>query len=91
MKNEYTYGLLIKNSNDMRLWQLKTTLPSNYRKTDYALILRHVKNDGTEDDGIILYSDNYRALEIVLIEQVSWYNYISGICKDMQGNISQIP
>ncbi|NCD10690.1 MAG: hypothetical protein EOL98_15015 [Negativicutes bacterium] len=91
MKNGYTYGLLVKNSNDMRLWQLQTTLPSNYRETDYALILRHAKNDGTEDDRIILYSNNYQALEGVLIEQVSWYNYISGERKDLQGYICQIP
>ena len=90
MKTKYTYALLVKNTPSMHLDQLSTIIPSQYKKRDYALIIRVFEQAQPEKDAIILYSNDYEALKTVMKEHVSWYDYIAGNYKDMQGNVSKL-
>ena len=90
MKTKYTYALLVKNTPSMHLDKLSTIIPSQYKQRDYALIIRVWEQDKPEKDAIILYSNDYKALQIVMKEHVSWYDRIAGNYKDIQGNISKL-
>ncbi len=90
MKTKYTYALLVKNTLSMHLDQLSTIIPSQHKKRDYALIIRVCEQAKPEKDAIILYSNDYEALKIVMKEHVSWYDYIAGNKKDIQGNVSKL-
>lgn len=95
MKTKYMYALLVKNVPSMNLDNLSTIIPVKIEETDYALIIRVVgevnKSGDVEKDLIILYDNDYEYLKNIMEKQVSWYDYVEGMSKDMQGNIRKLP
>lgn len=95
MKTKYMYALLVKNVPSMNLDSLSTIIPVKIEETDYALIIRVVgevnKSGDVEKDLIILYDNDYEYLKNIMEKQVSWYDYVEGMSKDMQGNIRKLP
>ena len=95
MKTKYMYALLVKNVPSMNLDNLSTIIPVKIEETDYALIIRVVgevnKSGDVEKDLIILYDNDYEYLKTIMEKQVSWYDYVEGMSKDMQGNIRKLP
>lgn len=85
--NTYTYALLVNNTPSMHLHQLTTIVPAQFKQTEYALIIRLCEPRKPEKDAIIIYSNDYAALEVVMKEHVSWYDRVKGDYKDMQGYI----
>ena len=85
--NTYTYALLVNNTPSMYLHQVTTVVPAQFKQTEYALIIRLCEQNKPEKDAIIIYSDDYAALQVVMKEHISWYDRIKGNYKDMQGNI----
>lgn len=59
-------------------------------KKKYAIILKSCHKDGSESITAIFYSDNLQLLSEQAKEYPSWYNYPLGVCKNMQGYLSEI-
>lgn len=89
MKKEYKYALLVNNTPDWKLDKLSTEIPVKFHNTVYALIIRVVGD--VEKDLIVLYDNDYEYLKTIMEKQISWYDYVVGMTKDMQGNIRKLP
>ena len=89
MKKEYMYALLVDNIPARNLDKLSTVIPVKFQNTVYALIIRVVGD--VEKDLIVLYDNDYEYLKTIMEKQVSWYDYVAGMTKDMQGNIRKLP
>lgn len=84
----YNYAILVTNAPERYLHQESTYLPSPFKKTKYALIEKQCFNDGSEGINRIIYSDDLDALTLQLKTYISWYDYIAGFMKNIQGYIS---
>ena len=83
------YALLVDNIPTRSLDKLSTVIPVKFQNTVYALIIRVVGD--VEKDLIVLYDNDYEHLKTIMEKQVSWYDYVVGMTKDMQGNIRKLP
>lgn len=59
-------------------------------KKKYAMIVKGVHKDHSESIYFILYSNDLQELQEKAKQYPSWYNYPTGLKKDMQGNISEL-
>lgn len=86
----YNYALLVHNTPEWHLQQENTIIPNKHKKTRYALIVRVV--DGNEPEKVlgIKYSNNLVMLEGQMKKFVSWYDYVNGFRKDIQGNVKEV-
>lgn len=87
---KYNYCILVENTPDKYLHQESTYLPSPFKKTKFALIEKQVFKDGSEGINRIIYSNNQAKLTEQMKQYVSWYDYIVGQVKNIQGYISKI-
>lgn len=90
MKTGCSYALLVNNTNERRLWQEYTFLNSKYKKTKYALIVRTVNKDNSEICSHINYSNDLQKLSEQMKKFVSYYDYVNGYKKNIQGYISEV-
>jgi hypothetical protein len=90
MKTGYSYAILVENTPDRYLWQKSTYLPNNYKKTKYGLIIMTINRDHSELISHINYSNNLQKLIKQMKEFGSWYDYVNGFMKCMQGYLSEI-
>jgi len=86
----YNYAILLENTPDKYLHQESTFLDNDFKKTKYALIEKQVFKDGSEGINRIIYSNDLSKLVEQLKSYVSWYDYISGSVKSIQGYISKL-
>lgn len=86
----YTYCLLVSNTPDKYLHQESTFLPSPFKKTRFALIEKQMFKDGSEGINRIIYANNIEKLREQMKSYISWYDYVAGLTKCMQGYISKI-
>ena len=86
----YNYALLVHNTPERHLQKESTIIPNKHKKTRYALIVRVV--DGNEPEKVlgIRYSNNLALLEQMMKEFISWYDYVNGFRKDIQGNVKEV-
>ena len=90
MKNaRYSYGILKENYPDLA--KESTLLDNNYKETKFALIEKQNFSDGSEVINRIIYSNDQEKLTVQLINYITWYNYINGKSKNIQGYISDLP
>lgn len=87
---QFCYAILVENTPDKYLRQESTFLPSEYKNTKYALIQKQHFNDGSEGINFIKYSDDLTELFGQLVQHVSWYDYVRGFTKNIQGNVSKL-
>ena len=85
--NEYGYTILKYNTPELE--RESTLLKNNYKKSKvYALIYKSVYKDQSESITHIEYSNDYLDLAFKARVFVSWYDYIEGKKRDIQGYIS---
>lgn len=90
METSYSYAILCKNDKSMRLDLIPTFFNSKFLKSrKYGIILKTVNRDGSETVTHIKYFNNLELAINYIKEYPSWYDYVNGIKKDMQGNISE--
>lgn len=85
----YNYCILVANTPDKYLSRESTYLPSPFKKTKFALIEKQVFKDGSEGINRIMYSNSYNELSDQMKKYISWYDYIVGQFKNIQGYISK--
>lgn len=90
MKTAYSYVLLVKNTPERHLQQESTLLENKYKKTKYALIQKICHKDGSENIATIFYSNDLQKLIEQMKGYISWYDYVNGFSKNIQGYISEI-
>lgn len=89
MKQGYNYKIIKKNY--PYLEQESALLENNYNpKKKYAMIGKLVHKDGSESIDTIVYSNDIVALQKRASQFPSWYNYPLGLCKNMQGYITEL-
>ncbi len=84
----YHYGILKENYKELA--QETTIVPSPFKNSKYALIVKQCNDDGTEEIYTIFYSDRYMRLLFKLTTFISWYDYVCGNYKDMQQNVCKL-
>ena len=89
-KQTYNYTILVKNTPDRYLHQESTLLPNQFKKTKYALLLKSCFDDGTEATSTIIYSNDLEELISLNKKSVSWYDYVNGLAKNIQGYIREL-
>lgn len=87
---KYNYAILVENTPDKYLHQESTYLPSPSKKTKYALICKQVFSDGSEGINFIRYSDDLTELTEDMKGYISWYDYVTGFTKNIQGYTSKL-
>lgn len=91
MKTGFSYCLLVYNDKNRRLDQIKTFFDSKFLKSKkYGLIVRTVHKDNSETVTHIYYSNDLQSLQRQMYKYVSWYDYVCGFTKSIQGYISKI-
>ena len=90
--NKTCFSYVVITHNNPDLAKEDTYLDKNkYKKSaKYAMLFRTVHKDNSETLTHIRYSSNMEELQKAANSFISWYNYPLSLCKDMQGNISQI-
>ena len=86
----YSYTILVKNSPERYLHQESTLQKSVFKESKYALISKQCYSNGTEKIDFIYYSDDIDLLMILNEKSVSWYDYVNGKCKSIQGYIRDL-
>ena len=89
METGYNYAILCHNRADLE--HEKTLLDSKYLKSKkYALICKVVNKDHSELISHIHYSNDLSAtIDKMKRFYISWYDQITGLKKDIQGNVSE--
>lgn len=90
-KFQFSYAILVENTPDKYLHQESTFLDSLFESTKYALIEKQCFGDGSEGINRIIYSDDKDLLTKQMYGYVSWYDYVIGQSKSLQGYISELP
>ena len=91
MRTLYNYAILVKNTPENKLQQESTLLPNKWKKSKYALILKSCYSDGMEAiSKIIYFNDLERTIE-QMKTFVSWYDYVNGFSKSLNGVFSEVP
>lgn len=84
----YGYCMLVFNRPNLQ--QERTFFDSKYLKSKkYALIFKNVYKDSSELITHIKYSNDLSNLIEIMKGFCSWYDQITGLKKDIQGNISE--
>ena len=86
MKN-YNYAIIKENYPALK--QESAFLDNEYKPTKYCLIEKQCFKDGSEGINRIVYSDDLAQLSIQAKNYISWYNYPIGVCKGIQGYITE--
>lgn len=86
----YNYAILVENTPEKYLHQESTFLPCKFKKTKYALIEKQVFKDHSEGVNFIYYSDDLSDLTKQMKSYISWYNYVDGVTKNIQGYESKL-
>ena len=86
----YNYALLVHNTPERHLHKENTIIPNKHKKTRYALIVRVVCQGEPEKVLSIKYSNNIIMLEGQMKKFISWYDYVNGFRKDIQGNVKDV-
>ena len=89
--NSFNYSLLVENTKERYLQYESTFLNSPFKKTKYALIEKQHFSDNSEGINRIMYSNNIDSLREQMKTYPSWYDYIAGKSKNLQGYISDLP
>ncbi len=85
------YNYVIIKHNYPELERESTLLPSPYKaKKKYAAIYKQMHKDGSESISFITYDNDLEKLQAAAAGHPSWYNYPLGLCKNMQGYISEL-
>lgn len=84
------YNYVIIQANSPIFAQQSTLLDNNYKPTKYCIIYKTVYRDGSESITRIVYSNNLEKLQNDAKGYISWYNYVAGLKKNIQGYISEI-
>lgn len=87
---KYIYGILKENTELLGLQFEPTIIPCEFVPSAYALIEKKMLPNNTEKINRIIYSDDLQELSTNLLKYISWYNYPTGIKKNMQQFISEI-
>lgn len=90
MEADYSYALLVRNTPEQRLKEMRTLVPTEFKNTEFALIQRDVYPDKTEQVRGIIYSSDLYLLRSLLKSYVSWYDYIDNRQKCMRGYVSEL-
>jgi hypothetical protein len=86
----YTYAILVENTPNQYLHQENTLLPCKFKKTKYALIEKQVFKDHSEGVNFNYYSNDLKKFTDQMKKYISWYDYVIGVIKNIQGYESQI-
>lgn len=85
----YSYAIIKENYRELE--RESTLLDNNYKASKkYALIEKQCFDDGSETINRIVYDNDLYALQRIAEGYVSWYNYPTGVTKNIQGYISNI-
>jgi len=85
----YNYVIIVHNYPELE--RESTLLGSPYKaKKRYAAIYKQMHKDGSESISFIVYSNDLEILHKRAADHPSWYNYPLGLCKSMQGYISEL-
>lgn len=86
---QYTYAIIKESYPELE--RQSTLGDNNYSdKKKYAMIVKQVNNDSSESVSFIKYCDDLQKLQNDAETYISWYNYILGTVKNIQGYISEI-
>ncbi len=89
MNHSYNYAIIKKNYPELE--RERTLIDSRYLKSKkYAMIVKGVHKDGSENIYFIRYSSKLEELQEIANGFPSWYNYPMSLYKEMQGNILPI-
>lgn len=89
MKSAYNYAIIKENNKYMAMES--TFLPCKYEpKKKFVLIEKQCFKDGSEGINRIVFSNDIEDLSQKAKQYISYYNYVSGHKKDIQGNVSEI-
>jgi len=86
----YHYAIVVNNTTERNLNRETTLLNNKFKKTKFALIDKIVNEDGTENIYNIVYSNDINKLSEDAKKYLSYYNYVAGYMKNIQGYISEI-
>jgi hypothetical protein len=85
----YSYVIIKENHPEL---ERESTLSHNKYKANkkYAYIVKGVHKDGSESIYFIEYSNDLQELSKRAKEFPTWYNYVLGISKSLQGDLSEL-
>ena len=84
------YSYVIIRHNNPTFERESVLLSNKYNaKKKYAFIQKSCHKDGSESICFIDYSNDLEALQERANRFVSWYNYVAGLQKNIQGYISE--